>query len=184
MKTNKLKNRKRSLFLAIILVINIMIAGFNSVANAMENKKEPEVVVKVFVNTKGEDHILNMEFEDGTKVRDYNYSIVYMPMPRSYALSIYFNYAAWITRDGVATLSLSPTNDTRLKRTAMKNGWACLRSPSAGLVGGVWTNERTMYWMYECHFYFAAWKDYWNLESNVNAISYAAVVLKRCNPKP
>ena len=68
-----------------------------AVSNALDSD-EAEVVVEVYINNYDEEYIKNWTFDDGTKVCDYNYVITYQPVPRSYALGQYFDFAAWITR--------------------------------------------------------------------------------------
>lgn len=150
-----------------------------------------EVSIQVYVNNYDEEYIKNYEFEDGTKVSDYDYKIEYVStnqLTRDPAyLGTYFNVCMWITRDGVISLSLDPTNAVRTNSTEKENAWTILKSPVTGVGGSSnWPTDsqkqKTFKWQYDCHFSFAKDKDRWNLEPSRSASNYAAVVLAKCNP--
>lgn len=135
-------------------------------------------------NTKGDDFLENIVFDDGTKLADYNYTIKQVAMPRGfYPIADYFNYGAWITRDGVVSLSVDPKSDVRTSRTVRDEAWRVLSHTRHGFGSSpYWKNTTTMRWQFECHFWHAESKQYWNLEPHRYAASYAYVVLKGCNP--
>ncbi|MBU3106113.1 DUF2599 domain-containing protein [Clostridium gasigenes] len=154
----------------------------------MENKNKMEI--EVLFNSHDEDFIKEITFEDGTSVKDYDYSIKYLQNSRSYtrsgsyALAGYFDYAAWITRDGVVSLSLDPKQSVRTNRSTKNTAWGLLSSSSGGFYSDSrWINTQVIKWQYDCHFDFAYDKATWNLEPNRTANSYIfGVVLKACNP--
>ena len=145
---------------------------------------ETEVEVEVYLNEFDEEYIKNVEFDDGSKVGDYTYTVEYARRTRiNTTLGNYFSYAAWIKRDGVVTLSLKPKNTVRYNRTTKNTAWNVLKNKTTGMGGSSnWKNETTLKWQYDCHFDFATFKDYWNLEPHRKASSYAAVVIAKCNP--
>ncbi len=110
-----------------------------------------------------------------------------MPVPYTYILGDYFNYAAWITRDGMVSLSLDPVQDVRSNTSTAETAWGYLKDKEA--VFGLnpnWPNttdtQNCFYWQYKYHANYAPFKDRWNLEPHRTAGSYIAVVLAACNP--
>lgn len=179
MKSVRVPKRALILVVALFALVNLLIP----VLGVHATTDEPEVIVEVAINKHDEEFIAGIEFDDGTKVGDYNYVIRYIPTPRSYALSRYFDYAAWITRDGVVSLSLDPNDTVRKSSSEKEIAWNCLASVENGFAGSSWWyNETCLKWQYDCHFSFAWFKDYWNLEPSRTASSYAEVVKAKCNP--
>lgn len=181
-------NRLRKIicyFMSIALVGMIGIPVF-----ASETKEDnPEVVVRVYANSHDEEYILNIPFDDGTVVGDYNYSIEYVTQKTRDPIYItyFFDYVGWITRDGVVSLSLDPSDDVRKNSSSRDSAWNILKDPTYGVGNDAnWptqsSNVQTLKWQYDCHWSFANSKDYWNLEPSRTASSYAAVVLAGCNP--
>ena len=136
------------------------------------------------VDNNDENFAENIVFDDGTKLSDYDYTLTHAIQPRGfYPIADYFNYAAWITRDGVRSLSLDPNSKVRTNSTYKNDGWRVLSSTTQGFGGSpYWKNTKVMKWQYDCHYSFAANKNYWNLEPHRTASSYAQVVAKACNP--
>lgn len=168
-------------FMLGIFILNTTIAHADILTNPKSNSNKIEV--EVMINSNGEDFIENIVFDDGTKLSDYDYSIKYVPTPKSYAISNYFNYAAWIKRDGVISLSVDPKSKVRTNSTERNRGWAALSSPTHGFGShSYWKNTKVMHWQFDCHYSFATNKKYWNLEPHRTASSYLQVVAKGCNP--
>lgn len=172
--------------IALILCISMSL-GIS--AFAIGDMEEPEVTVKVICNSFDEEYIKNIEFDDGTKVSDYNYTIQYMPQltrDPSYIL-YYFNSAMWITRDGLVSLSLNPTQRVRDSSTLRESGWNLLKNPTYGQGSNpnwpkLQANANCFYWQYICHWEYANTKEYWNIEPSRTANSYVGVVATACNP--
>lgn len=170
-------------FVFIVLLLNTTIASAATQEIKSTTNKQ-KVEVEIMYNIKGNDFLENVVFEDGTKLSDYDYTIKTVPTPRSfYPIGDYFNYAAWITRDGVISLSVDPKEPVRTTRTQRNMAWSVLASPTHGFGSSSnWKNGETMRWQFECHYWFAENKQYWNLEPSRTASSYADVVANGCNP--
>ena len=176
MKKNFLKN------LLLVFIACFMIVGVKVHASDLKEKRE-EIEVEILVNSVGDDFAENIVFEDGTKLSDYEYSVKYLPMTRSYTIANYFNYAAWITRNGVVSLSVDPKENVRSFTAEKDKAWSVLSSKTRGFGShSNWDNTKVMGWQFDCHFWFAGSKSYWNLEPHRTAGSYAAVVAAGCNP--
>lgn len=171
-------NRKFVFFLCLIFAINLSIPIFAA------EQTQPEVLVEVYVNKYNEQYLLDITFDDGTKVSDYDYQIRYVsPMARGYSMSLYFDVAAIVTKAEGTTYSLDPTNEVRFSKEKADLAWATLSSPTVGFAyHPSWTNEQCLEWQFYCHFYGAYAKDRWNLDTWRNASSFAAVLAARCNP--
>lgn len=173
--------------ITFLLMFTMISAITASAVEASQDK--PEVTVEVIAGTPSEADIANIEFDDGTKVGDYDFEVTYVKkVTRDPAyISYYFNSAMWITRDGVVSLSLAPTDRVRKDSTLRESGWNILKSSSTGLGGNAnWPKtsaaQQCFYWQYLCHWQFANAKDYWNIEPSRSASSYASVVAHGCNP--
>ena len=147
---------------------------------------EPELIVEVYLNKYNEDFILNTTLDDGSKVADYDYQIVYVqPLTRSSnMLEDYFNYVAWLVRDDGPTLALEP-NESLLNSAQVKDeGWDVLVDSWYGTGGSpYWYNEQGMLDQYNCHFDFAKHReDIWNLEPWRPVVSWETMFDTRCNP--
>lgn len=173
--------------LTFILVFSVILC---ITVSAKENiEKNAEVVVEVLTNDYDEEYIKNIEFDDGTKVGDYNYVIKYAEKVTRDPVYInyYFTAAMWITRDGVVSLSLAPTQRVRDSATLRESGWNLLKNPSIGQGGSAhWPKttdaQNCFYWQYLCHWEFANTKEYWNIEPSRTASNYTSVILHGCNP--
>lgn len=176
--------RKNKLPRICVLLLGILVLNVSTYAVQASINATPTVEIEVYVNEFDEDFIKNIEFDDGTKVGDYDYTVTYAPAKRiNTSLGNYFSYAAWITRDGIVSLSLNPKSEVRTNSTTASNAWGTLADRNAGFgATGNWKNETVLKWQYDCHFTFAKNKDYWNLEPSRTANSYAEVVLSGCNP--
>ena len=178
-----------SMILCMLLMLTIV-----SFANTGVFENDiPEIVVEVLYNEYDEDFISEIVLDDGTVIGDHDYEIIYLEESKltrdPVLISAYFNYAAWITRDGVKTLSLDPKDIIRYDETTtyVTTGWNILKDKSLGIAANsAWptaqANIDTFYWQYLCHYNYAKNKDYWNLEPNRVANSYTAVVTALCNP--
>lgn len=135
-------------------------------------------------NSTDEDFAENIVFEDGTRLSDYEYSVKYAPVPRGfYPIADYFDYAAWITRDGVVSLSVDPNSSVRGNKSQKDSAWNVLSSTTHGFGSSSnWKNTKVIGWQFDCHYWFANSKDFWNLEPHRTASSYAGVVAAGCNP--
>lgn len=172
------KGSKRLIaFLVVMALTNLTLIP---IANALE----PEVVVEICVGTYSTEEIEAIQFDDGTYVGDYNYVVKYRPEARlGSILTLYFNQIAWITRDGVLSLSLDPTTKVRTDRTELDTAWGYLSNTEVGLgQDSRWSNDPCFYWQYLCHFQYAKYKSVWNLEPSSTADSFAYVVARGCNP--
>lgn len=179
--------------LGIFLINASTIHAKENISGNLKQKTEQKKKVKVEVlfNSNGEDFIKEVTFDDGTKVKDYDYTITYLNtsannviVPNySYPIAQYFDYAAWIVRDGVVSLSVDPNDSVRSEREIKDIAWNVLSSPVYGFGGdSAWRNTQVMKWQFDCHFQFANYKDTWNIEPSRTANSYLAVVLAGCNP--
>lgn len=149
----------------------------------------PEITVTVYANNYDEEYIESIELDDGTTVGDYEYSVEYITQKTRDPIYItyYFDFAGWITRDGVVSLSLDPADIVRSDSSLWLPAWNILKDPTYGVGrNSNWptdsTQVQTLKWQYDCHCTFANDKDYWNLEPSRTAGSYLAVVLAACNP--
>lgn len=171
-------------FLKILSVLFVLcFINTNVYASNLQEKKEV-IEVEILVNLNDEDFAENIVFEDGTRLSDFEYSVKYVPMTlETDSISNYFDFAAWITRDGVISLSIDPNDSVRTSRTEKDKAWKILSSTTEGFGGSPnWQNTKVMGWQYDCHFMFAKNKDYWNLEPHRTASSYIGVVAAACNP--
>lgn len=179
------KKFKYSIILCILGVLLFTISSTSSLDAFAQSKlsNEPTVKIEVLSNSYDEDFLKNIQFDDGTKVGDYNYEIVYSSSLKSDELSKYFNYVAWITRDDIASLSLEPTQLVRDNYNEKNYSWNVLVNPKSGISTDTrWQNTQVMKWQFDCHYGFAGFKQYWNLEPHRTANSYLQVVLNACNP--
>lgn len=168
-----------------LLILGIFILGLGtSIAQASNVTTDTsEILVEIIVNSKGDSFAEEIEFEDGTKLSDYNYTIKYVQTPRNNLIQEYFHYAAWISRNSEITLSLDPKSNVRKESKTKDKAWDIISSPTQGFGNDpYWNNNQVMGWQYDCHYSFAPNKDYWNLEPHRTASSYLQVVLAACNP--
>ena len=174
----KFKLKNIVFLLASIIILNVVIVQ----ANVFTNKNQ--ITVEVLYNNTGEDFSENIVFDDGSKLSDYSYTIKYLPEPKSTSkVEEYFNYVAWITRDGVTSLSLDPNSNVRTNSSIKNQAWEVLSDETEGVANSMyWQNTKVMKWQYDCHYTFASNKDYWNLEPHRTASNYLEVVFKKCNP--
>ena len=159
----------------------------NKEISAMEinedNSINKKVQVEVLFDSTNGDFVKNITFDDGTKLSDYEYEIVKSKQTKSYALRDYVNYAAWITRDGVVSLSIEPKDNVRNSKSEKDTAWSYISSPTHGFGSSSnWRNGKVMGWQFDCHYSFANSKTYWNLEPHRTAGSYMEVVASGCNP--
>lgn len=179
-----MKRRNISIFLllVVILAMNVVAAPL---ASALDTSNK--VKVEVYYNAYDEDYIKNIVLDDGTAIGDLDYEIIYMPVTYGNTISQYFNYAAWITRDGLVSLSVDPVYNIRHAYdywSGPDKAFDVLSSPTAGFGSSAkWKNTTCMEWQFQCHFNFAKTKSYWNLEPSRTAKSYSEVVLASCNPE-
>lgn len=155
-------------------------------AQSLTNEENDSIKVHVLYNAFDEDYIKNITLDDGTKVGDHDYSITYdLFHPRFYPIADYFDYAAWITRNGVISLSTDPKTLVRWDRSEKDRAWKALSSPTHGFAShSNWKNTQTMQWQFDCHFdkFPGTFKPEWNLEPHRVASSYQQVLDKTCNP--
>ena len=166
------------------MVLIVFLMGTTAHASTLQNEKDV-IEVEILVNSIGEDFAENIVFDDGTKLSDYEYTVKYAPMPRGfYPIADYFNYAAWITKEsGEIALSLDPKESVRSTSVARDAAWNVISSTRQGFASSPkWKNTQVMKWQFECHYWFAENKDFWNLEPHRTASSYLTVVAFGCNP--
>lgn len=96
-----------------------------------------------------------------------------------------FKSGKWITRNGVVSLSLKPN---AMLRTSMITGSSSMRKYSWNAVKSKfssskkWKNTTSMKNQYDCHWYFAFYKNGFNLEPSRPTTSWANMIAKSCNP--
>lgn len=174
----KIKFKNIVALLVSIIVINTMIV------QATVIPKNEHITVEILYNANGDDFAENIVLDDGSRLSDYDYSVKYIGTPKTGSeIQEYFDYAAWITRDGVTSLSLDPNSSVRTNSTIRNQAWDVVSSETTGFANSpYWQNTKVMKWQYDCHATFASNKDYWNLEPHRTASNYLQVVLKKCNP--
>lgn len=154
-------------------------------ASPQEVKKDNKDVIEVEVLYGGTQRstLDEVELDDGTKLGDHEYIVKESPNMNDARWGSYVNYAGWITRNGVVSLSIDPTTKVRNDRGYRDAAWHALASPTHGFASSPkWKNTKVMGWQFDCHFAGAKHKQYWNLEPHRVANSYAYVVLHLCNP--
>lgn len=129
-------------------------------------------------------NIESIELEDGTKIGDYNYTLVKLPQTRYMQLSTYFSRVAWITRNGVVSLSLNPKDAVRNEMSQATVAWNYLSSTGNGGMGATqyWKNTASMRAQYFCHFNFVKTKSEWNLEPDLTTTDWWGTISGKCNP--
>jgi len=157
-------------------------------AHASYNYEKERIIVEVLVNRFDVSYLENIDLGDGTVVGDHDFLIIENPSSlfgsRSHdRLGYHFNTAAWITRDGVISLSLDPTRNVRTNQAARDRAWADLSSTRVGLGGHRnWNNTAAMRAQYNCHFTWATNKNRWNLEPHRTSTNIVWTALRGCNP--
>lgn len=175
-------------FLCMVLFFTTAKVIFAESLNAEQD--EDTVIVEVIYTDCEEDEIKKWILDDGTTVGDHNYTIQYSDTvspfsedPFGSGSNGYFSSAAWITRDGVVSLQLAPTQKTKSNLKELQNGWNIVTSATTITSSKYWPADSTcLYWQYQCHYEFARTKTYWNLEPSRKADSYFEVVAGACNP--
>ena len=184
---------KSKKFSKVITVAVIVLSFFTQTAYAgipTTSNSNDTITIEVIVNKFGEDSLKNIEFDDGTKVSDYNYKIKYVnqKITRDPAyMATYFSQALWITRNNIVSLSLVPNSNVRNSLSEKNKAWTILSGEYTGLGSSkYWPKDeqklKTFKWQFDCHYHFANNKNEWNIEPSRSASSYAAVVAKKCNP--
>lgn len=167
---------------AVLLAVVILTLGVSPVY-ARSNPPDDVIIVEVVVGTIEKDELERIEFDDGTTLGDYEYVVIPLLSRRSYEIQMYLEYGAWITRDGVVSLSIQPKDNVRNNRATMETAWSIISSPVSGFgSSSYWQNGHTMWLQYLCHFEFANSKVFWNLEPHRNTSNYLWVVANGCNP--
>lgn len=187
----------KKLIATVAMATTITIVFVSSPAVASESSyqdlSDTKVTVQVYVNNYGEDFIKNIEFDDGTTVGDYDYTIEYINNigRDAYYIPEYFEYCAWISREDPdghnISLSLYPKAALRASDIMRNKGWNVLSDPYGGAAGSsYWPTDtqklKTFHWQYDCHYEHANDKVYWNIEPSRSANSFFSVVLAGCNP--
>ncbi|GAA0234549.1 DUF2599 domain-containing protein [Metaclostridioides mangenotii] len=99
----------------------------------------------------------------------------------------YFNWIKWINRDGLISLSISPTKN--FLNITSKSAYAAAVTESWGIIkrnhsgDKRWKNTKSMEMQYKCHAYLVKFKNPWNIEPCRTETDYNKVVLGKCNPK-
>lgn len=177
---------------AIITTVFIAVPAFAS-ESSTKDLSDAKVTVQVYVNNYDEEFIKNVEFDDGTIVGDYDYTIEYVNniSRDAYYIPEYFEYCAWISREDPnghnISLSLDPKLAVRYDATKKDAAWNALADPYGGAASNSYwpTNAQkleTFHWQYDCHFIGAKEKDCWNIEPTRTANSYLSVLAAKCNP--
>lgn len=116
---------------------------------------------------------------------DVQYPVVIQPRV---SFTKYFSTdSGWITRDGVVSLSLYPSEYTQslsalTSLAALNESWGLVKEAFSG--SSKWYNTDGMYDQYLCHFYIAALtkKPTYNLEPSRPNVGLAATIAAQCNP--
>lgn len=145
-----------------------------------------DIVIEVMVNSLGKDALLNIELEDGTTVSDHNVTFIENPQSRNSPLTQHFHFVAWITRDGVISLSLDPVSAVRrttASNMAAINAWNALAHTRTGMGSHPnWRNEGALRAQFDCHVNYATNKDFWNLEPHRTSTNAIWTAIRGCNP--
>lgn len=171
---------------AMLILCSVLVLFLVGSTPTNATKKLEKLEVEVLYNAYDEEYIKNVVLDDGTKVKDYDYTITYTSINNlntfsTYPIENYFHYAAWITRNGVISLSLDPTKEVRQNLAVKNDAWNLLKSRTDGFGSHPnWYNEEKLKWQFDCHFQFATFKDYWNLEPSSKSTSYADCVANGC----
>lgn len=176
--------------IAFVLALTVLFTncGLISAAYAItSNSATPEVTVTVVCGEIDEAVLANLEFDDGTYLKDYNYAIQYANdayniklRGSTLPLTTFFNSVAWVNRSDGITLSLDPTDDVRSNPSLFGPAWSLLVTYCGS--DSYWANEQVMHWQFDCHANFASTKERWNIEPWRTASNYLEVVLAQCNP--
>ena len=173
------------LLMGSFLFSNPVAKAYSEEFSNIDTEKE-KIEVNILYNSYDEEFIKNVVLDDGTKVGDYDYTINYLPtLPgvRSYSISLYLDYGAWITRDGVVSLSMIPKSSVRNNSSTKDTAWSVISSPTKGFGSDSrWKNTQVMKWQFDCHYSFAKTKEYWNIEPHRTASNYLQEVASGCNP--
>ena len=174
-------------FMSLIFISIISDKNLVKVKAESSLKDQSIIQVDVLINNYDEDYIKAIELDDGTLIGDHDYVINYLPdnfISRN-TISKYFNYGAWITRDGVISLSLDPTLKVRTNKTEKNNAWSVVSSKTQGFASSsYWKNTTPMKLQFDCHYdkLLGKLKDKWNLEPHRTSTSYQKYLDTNCNP--
>ncbi len=179
----------RSIFV-IALAVFITNCGLISAAYAIENNPtSPEIVVTVVCGNIDEAELASMEFDDGTHLQDFIYTVEYVENTENslqrgslVPLSTFFESVVWILRSDGYTLAIDPLDDVRASPSLWGPAWECLFANCSSDMEWGYNNEDVMYWQFMCHANFANQKATWNIEPWRTADTYGDVVLHACNP--
>lgn len=169
----------------------IIVFAFSHNVNANEIGTDSDtILVEIIIGNPTDNEIANIELDDGSKLLEHEYEVIsnkdkFQIKSKSYdSLGNYFNYAAWITRDGATSLSLKPNNNVRNYSSTLNSGWGALSSTSIGFGRDSMfkSNPSGLLDQYNCHFHYAKRKDYWNLEHWRPNVGYWSTASKACNP--
>lgn len=158
---------------------------------AVDLKDKEKVKIYILAGSK-DDIINNVVMDDGKSLKDYEGSVEIINQSsmipfsvefRSYSqIGSFFDYAAWINRDGYDTLSLKPKSNVRNSVSARDMAWNLLSSKRGLGYHKGFDKEKSLRNQYNCHFEFAKSKEYWNLESHRPEVNWLTMILKGCNP--
>ena len=177
-------------FLVTLFTVFSSIIISTTTLSATTNDSKELIIVEVIVgNPNDAQKIENIVLDDGTSLADHDYVVLNRGMfnsrSSSYAaLGQYFDYAAWINRDGKISLSLKPKSNVKNTLSGLNAAWSKLANVSTGF-GGDYRfrhNPSGLNDQYVCHYYFASFKEYWNLEPYAPNVGYWATVFASCNP--
>ena len=183
MKMTKMK-KLMSIMLAAAMALSLMVPA------ALAGSNQDQVVVTVIVGSDNPEDIEKLQFDDGTCVGDYDYTIRYADtaVTRSPVdLIDYFVYAYWMYRGNELCLALDPRMSVRTNYDEKEAAWDVLADPANGVASSSYwptdpQKEKTFRWQYDCHYVGAMNEEEWNLEPHRTANSFTAVLLARCNP--
>lgn len=102
-------------------------------------------------------------------------------------LSKYFDSIKWITRSGVVSLSIMPSQqfknlptDNSRYGAAIEESWGIILRNYSG--NSKWKNTASMKGQYRCHAWYAKSKYPWNIEPHRTETDFNKIVAKLCNP--
>ena len=128
------------------------------------------------------DHLV---LDDGTKLSDYSYQVIYPKLRINATLGNYFTSVAWVTKSEGTTLSMNPKFSVRWDVNANNTDWNVLSSTSAGFGSSptFYKNYNKFHNQYLYHFALAEVKTYWNLDAWRPDVDIQSVYDRLCNPR-
>ena len=165
-----------------VLFAMLLILGLTDPVSALENENVDIIVEVVYLDRNTS--IDKLVLDDGTKLSDYTYQIIYPKLRINTILGNYFTSVAWVTKSEGTSLSLNPKFSVRWDVNANNAAWNVLSSTSAGFGSSptFYNNYNKLHNQYLCHFALAKVKTYWNLDAWRPDVDIQSVYDRLCNP--